>query len=59
MITVKFRFDIDQRVKVIKLGITGIVTMCAIGDAGNSYYIKTAHGGEWYAERLLGNAEEE
>jgi hypothetical protein len=59
MKTVVFRFDIDQRVKVAKLGVTGIVATCAVSDAGNSYYINTARGGEWYAERLLESAEEE
>jgi hypothetical protein len=59
MKTVEFKFDIDQQVKVKKLGVTGLVSTCAISDAGITYYINTARGGEWYAERLLESAEEE
>jgi hypothetical protein len=55
--TVQFKFKIDQKVKVEKLGITGIVSTCAISDGGIAYYINTANGGDWYNERLLTNAE--
>jgi hypothetical protein len=57
MKTVTFKFEIDQKVKVTKLGITGIVSMCSINDAGNTYYVDTENGSSWYPERLLTDAE--
>ena len=57
MKTVNFKFDIDQKVKVEKLDVTGIVTMCAVNDAGTTYYVSSKEGGDWYAERLLTDAE--
>jgi hypothetical protein len=55
--TVNFKFQVDQKVKVEKLGITGIVTVCGIDDSGNTYYVDTGNSGSWYAERLLTDAE--
>jgi hypothetical protein len=56
MKTVEFKFDIDQRVKVRKLGFIGIVRTCAFHGAGNDY-IQTKKGGNWLSEELLEDAE--
>ena len=51
---VDFKFDIDQKVKVTKLGIAGIVSMCAISeDHQQIFFVKTANGEGWYSHRLL------
>jgi hypothetical protein len=59
MKTAEFKFDIDQKVKVGKLGFTGIVSACALERDGNDYYVQTEKGGDWFNESLLENAEEE
>jgi hypothetical protein len=59
MKTVEFKFDIDQKVRVEKLGIDGFVTVCAIDDCGNCYFVKTTNGGDWYYERHLTGTEGE
>jgi hypothetical protein len=59
MKTVNFRFDIDQKVKVEKLGVIGIVAMRTVNDAGSVYYVNSKDGCDWYAERLLADAESE
>jgi hypothetical protein len=56
---VNFKFGIDRKVKVEKLGVTGIIAMCAIDGGGVTYYLNAAGGGGWYAERLLADAEGE
>jgi hypothetical protein len=55
--TVNFKFEIDQKVKVEKLGITGIVAMCAFDEGGNTYYVKTPDNDNWFRESLLVDAE--
>ncbi|MDR2097702.1 MAG: hypothetical protein LBP37_04200 [Spirochaetaceae bacterium] len=59
MKTVNFKFDIDQKVRVGKLGFIGIVAACAINRVGNDYYIKTEKGGDWFNETLLSAVEDE
>jgi hypothetical protein len=59
MKTVEFKFDIDQKIRVKKIGFIGIVSMCALGRAGNDYYVQTEKGGDWFNESLLESAEEE
>jgi hypothetical protein len=55
--TVTFKFKIDQKVKVEKLGIEGFITMCAVDDCGNCYYVKAANSSDWYYEKHLLDAE--
>jgi hypothetical protein len=55
--TVTFKFKIDQKVKVEKLGIEGIVAMCAVDNCGNCYYVKAANNSDWYYEKHLIDAE--
>jgi hypothetical protein len=50
---INFKFALDQMVMVEKLGIVGMVTVCAYSYAGASYYINTKNGGDWYNERCL------
>jgi hypothetical protein len=57
MKTVTFKFDIDQKVRVEKLGITGIITTCAVDDGGITYHIRNEKDGYWFPERLLTDAE--
>jgi hypothetical protein len=57
MKTVNFKFDLDQKVKVEKLGIVGVVTMCALEKGGPIYLIKTGTNSDWYTESLLEDAE--
>jgi hypothetical protein len=58
---INFDFELDQKVKVEKTGLTGIVSMCAI--EGNPeypdviYYVKGIEFSDWYAGRLLKEAE--
>ena len=57
---VNFKFGIDQKVAVEKLGITGVISMCALDESGGIiYFVKTGteKGSEWYSERLLSDAE--
>jgi hypothetical protein len=53
MKTVKFKFDLDQKIKVEKLGITGVIAMCAFDKGGPVYLIKTGKESDWYNESLL------
>jgi hypothetical protein len=54
MKTVEFKFSIDQKVCVKKIGFTGIVVMCAIqGEGEKIYYIQGAASSGWYPERLI------
>jgi len=59
--TINFKFNLDDKVTVIKTGFTGIITFCAIsGDPGTpekTYFIDGADNSAWYAERLLKEAE--
>jgi hypothetical protein len=61
MKSVGFQFNLDEKVIVEKTGFFGVVTMCAIqGDPAqpeNVYYVLGATGSDWYAERLLKEAE--
>ena len=61
MKSVSFRFNLDEKVTVVKTNLTGIVTLCAIqGDPEhpeNTYYVSGATGEGWYAERLLKEAD--
>jgi hypothetical protein len=60
--TVHFKFEIDQKVKVEKLGVTGVVAMCAVNAGGGlAYYVNTGteHGSDWFNEGLLADAEGE
>jgi hypothetical protein len=57
MQTVTFKFEIDQKVKVTKIGITGVITMCGYDNGGPMYVIKNGKESEWYSERLLEDAE--
>jgi hypothetical protein len=57
MKTVNFKFDLDQKVKVEKLGTTGIIAMCALEKGGPIYLIKTGTNSDWYTESLLEDAE--
>jgi hypothetical protein len=51
---IDFQFDVDDLVVVKGLGITGIVSMCAIDGPAHekTYYIKSGTSSDWYAERL-------
>jgi hypothetical protein len=51
--TVNFKFEIDRKVKIEKLGITGIVSLCGYDDGGVKYYLETPSGGGWFKEALL------
>jgi hypothetical protein len=55
--TVTFKFKIDQKVKVEKLGIEGFIIVCAVDDCGHCYFVRTTNGGDWYYERHLVDAE--
>jgi hypothetical protein len=55
--TATFKFKIDQKVKIEKLGIEGFITMCAVDDCGNCYYVKSANSSDWYYEKHLIDAE--
>ncbi|MCL2138690.1 MAG: hypothetical protein FWH41_04070 [Treponema sp.] len=61
MKSVEFRFNLDDKVIAKTAGFSGIVSMCAIqGDPETPeivYYVKGATGSDWYAERLLQEAE--
>jgi hypothetical protein len=59
MKTVTFKFDMDQKVRMEKLGIVGVVSMCALSDGGNTYYLLTADGSSWIEERLLTAVDDE
>jgi hypothetical protein len=54
--TVNFKFEVDQKVKVEPLGITGIISLCGFDDGGVKYYIDTATGGDWFKEKFLTDA---
>jgi hypothetical protein len=59
--TVQFKFEIDQKVKAEKLGVTGVVTMCAVNSgSGLAYYVSTGteRGSDWFNEGLLADAED-
>jgi hypothetical protein len=49
---IKFKFVLDQSVKT-PFGSTGIVSMMAFDDSGNTYYVKTETGGNWFKEAHL------
>lgn len=54
MVTVNFKFDIDEKVVSPVTGETGIVSMCAIDDGRNPiYYIKGSKDDKWWPERHL------
>jgi hypothetical protein len=57
--TIDFKFEIDRKVKVEKLGITGIVSLCGYDDDGVKYYIDSPSRGGWFKETLLTDAEAE
>jgi hypothetical protein len=57
MKTVEFKFDIDQKVKVEKLDMTGVITMCAFDKGGPVYLIQNGKDAGWYTESLLVDAE--
>ena len=48
----KFKFNLDQRV-VTPFGDVGIVSTCAVDDGGNTYFVKTQAGGNWFKESQL------
>ncbi len=50
---VEFCFDLDQLVEVTATHETGVVTMLAVDDGGNKYYIQGTGDGKWWPERLL------
>ena len=51
---VDFNFDIDDKVKIKPLGVAGVVSTCSVNeDHGQSFYVKTANGGDWYPSRQL------
>ena len=58
MTTVKFNFDIGQKVKVEngeKRDIDGIVLMCGFAGSEFAYLIQTKYDDAWYSERFLRN----
>jgi len=61
MKSVGFEFNLDEKVTVVKTGFSGVVTMCAIQSDPEKpekvYYVLGATGSDWYAERLLKEAE--
>lgn len=48
----KFAFKLDDKVKT-PFGDPAIVSMCAVDEGGNTYYVKTATGGNWFKESQL------
>jgi hypothetical protein len=55
--TVNFKFSPDEKIKVEKLGIDGIVSICAVDSRGNIYYVRTATNSDWWEENLLSKTE--
>jgi hypothetical protein len=49
---VTFKFTLDQQVKT-PFGDLGVVSMLAVDDGGNQYYVKTATGGNWFKESQI------
>lgn len=49
---ITFKFAVDQRV-ITPFGADGIVSSCAHGRSGNSYFVDTAAGGAWVFEDQL------
>ncbi|MGI4846838.1 MAG: hypothetical protein ACRYGK_01680 [Janthinobacterium lividum] len=47
-----FKFNLNEKITT-PFGEAGIVTMCAVDDGGNTYYAKTAAGGNWFKESEL------
>jgi hypothetical protein len=54
MTSVSFEYSLYQKVCVDTIGLTGIVTMCAIqGEGEIIYYIQGAGISGWYPEKLI------
>lgn len=50
--TVVFKFDLDERVAT-PFGGKGIISMLAVDDGGNIYYVKTDKNSDWFKESQL------
>jgi hypothetical protein len=49
--TVEFKFNVDQRVRVPFFGAMGIISMLGYDDNGIVYYVKIQGGGNWFKEK--------
>lgn len=49
---VTFKFTLDQNVTT-PFGEPGIVSMLGVDGGGNTYFVKTKAGGEWFKESQL------
>ena len=52
MKSIEFKFSLDQTVTT-PFDQKGIVTMQAVDDGGNCYFVKTQEGGNWFKEGQL------
>ena len=49
---VEFKFDLDEKVKTA-FGEVGFISMCALDDGGNVYYVKTSNHDKWLKETQI------
>lgn len=49
---VTFKFTLDQNVTT-PFGEAGLITVLGYDENGNTYYVKTAGGGNWFKESQL------
>ena len=49
---VEFKFSLDQKVTT-PFGESGLISMLAVDDGGNTYYVKTKNGADWFKESQL------
>jgi hypothetical protein len=49
---VTFKFTLDQKVTT-PFGDVGLISMLAVDDGGNTYFVKTKDGGNWFKESQL------
>ena len=49
---ITFKFMLDQAAKT-PFGEEGLISMLGVDDGGNTYYVKTNTGGNWFKESQL------
>ena len=49
---ITFKYELKQEV-ITPLGTDGFIDTCAFDRGGNTYFVKTAHGGQWFNEEDL------
>jgi len=53
MKTVEYKFDIDEKVKCIVTGETGVICMLGLDDGGVQYFVKAKNASNWWKEKQI------